>query len=131
MGWEIQHYSIRLLVYRLFARLLFRSIYINKTKVVDRVDLSCKHCKHCKLHFFLPFHLFRHLKTHRKLYLFSKHCSYPNMSLLCSYPSMNRLRLTVYSILIDSSECQWRHGGDFLAIDKFGAQLCALICFVY
>ena len=25
--------------------------------------------------------------------------------------------LAVYSIMIDSSECQWRHGGDFLKID--------------
>ena len=43
---------------------------------------------------------------------------------------MNRLRLTVYLILIDSSECQWRHGGDYWT-RLIVAQLCALLIFVY
>ena len=39
--------------------------------------------------------------------------------------------LIVYLILIDSSECQWRHGDDFLEIDYIVAQLCAFLIFVY
>jgi len=66
--------------------------------------------------------VFRHFKTHTGNYTFSARIA--RVSLLCSCPSMNRLRLTVYSMLSDSSECQWRIGGDFLEIV---AQLCALI----
>ena len=38
--------------------------------------------------------------------------------------------LAVYSILIDSSEYQIRHGDDFLEIDQIVAQLCALLTFI-
>ena len=77
-----------------YIRLLFRSIYIAKTKVaLSRLDLYNK-IKTLFAVFLLPFHLFRHSKTDTGKYTFATYCSYPNVPLLFSCPSMNRLWLT-------------------------------------
>ena len=85
--WNKRIIRSQLSVYRLFCTFTF-SFY--KTKV-DRVDLTFTTTKCIVSWFFsLPFRLFRHFKTQRKLYRFSTHCSYPNVSWLCPCPSMNR-----------------------------------------